>query len=478
MNRILRLILALMILAFFVTGTLAQSVTTGSISGIVTDQSGAAVPDITVTATSPNLIQPQSATTGPDGRYSIFNLPPGKYTVTAEAQKGFAKIQQRNLDVNLGKTSTGDLQLQLSGVTAEVSVTVAPPVDVVETTIGSNVSTDQFSNFPTARTVQGLYTIAPSATRSGLRDASGRDRDPSIAGSSGPENNYILDGVSTGDPAFGGGGANLPFEFVQEVEIKTGAYGAEYGKSTGGIFNVITKSGGNDVHGDVFGFGTSQGLVRKVKNFPFTGGAANGFAEADIGGDVGGPIKKDKLWFFAAANPQWRKNYFLTQTFHQPVENKVTIPFYAGKVTWAPNNTNTFTASTFGDFTKIDGFFATQALTNTSGFASDPASQLALQEQGGHNYSFRLNSNISPTFIAEISSGPSRQGFQRQPTATGRVLSITWTAAVAHCNAPLPSGRVSVLRARVPLAPTYPGIRIAIATNSTPDSRIFWASTA
>src|SRR5437762_13264875 len=165
MNRILRLILALMILAFFVTGALAQSVTTGSISGVVTDQSGAAVPDITVTATSPNLIQPQSATTGPDGRYSVFNLPPGKYTVTSEAQKGFAKIQQGNIDVNLGKTSTGDLQLQLGGVTAEVSVTAAPPVDVVETTIGSNVSTDQFSNFPTARTVQGLYTIAPSATR-------------------------------------------------------------------------------------------------------------------------------------------------------------------------------------------------------------------------------------------------------------------------------------------------------------------------
>ena len=405
MSRILRLVLPFMILALFVTGAPAQTVTTGSISGVVTDQSGGVVPDITVTATSPNLIQPQSATTGPDGRYSIFNLPPGKYMVTAEAQKGFVKIQQGNIDVNLGKTATGDLQLQLSGVTAEVSVTAAAPVDVVQTTIGSNVSTDQFSNFPTARTVQGLYTIAPSATRSGLRDPSGRDRDPSIAGSSGPENNYILDGVATGDPAFGGGGANLPFEFVQEVEIKTGAYGAEYGKSTGGIFNVITKSGGNDVHGDVFAFGTSQGLVRKVKNFPFTGSAANGFAEADIGGDIGGPIKKDKLWFFGAANPQWRKNYYLTQTFHQPVQNKVTIPFYAGKVTWAVSNSNTFTVSTFGDFTKLDGFYATQALTNTSGFASDPSSQLARQETGGHNYAFRLNSTISPTFIAEISSG-------------------------------------------------------------------------
>src|SRR5262244_268307 len=247
----------------------------------------------------------------------------------------------------------------------------ASPVDVVETTIGSNVSTDQFSYFPTARNIQGLYTIAPSATRSGLRDASGRDRDPSIAGSSGPENNYILDGVSTADPAFGGGGANLPFEFVQEVEIKTGGYGAEYGKSTGGIFNVITKRGGNEFHGDIFGYGTTKGLVREVKNFPFTGSAANGFSEADIGGDIGGPIIKDKLWFFGAFNPQRRTNNFLTQTFHSAASNKVKIPFYAGKITWAVNGNNTFTGSTFGDFTKVEGFLANGALTNVNGFGND-----------------------------------------------------------------------------------------------------------
>src|SRR5436309_8745495 len=399
MNR-MRLIFALMIFASSVSGALAQSVTTGSISGVVTDQSGGVVPDITVTATSPNLIQPQSATTGPDGRYSLFNLPPGKYMVTAEAQKGFVKIQQGNIDVNLGKTATGDLQLQLSGVTAEVSVTAAAPVDVVQTTIGSNVSTDQFSNFPTARTVQGLYTIAPSAARSGLRDPSGRDRDPSIAGSSGPENNYILDGVATGDPAFGGGGANLPFEFVQEVEIKTGAYGAEYGKSTGGIFNVITKSGGNDVHGDVFGFFTGSGMVRGVKNFPFTGSAANGFSEQDVGGDIGGPIVKDKLWFFGAFNPQWRKNYYLTQTFHNSVDNQVKTPFYAGKVTWGISDKHTLNVSTFGDFTTVDGFLATAALNNVSGFGSDPNAFKGKTETGGQNYTVRLNSAFTPRFIA------------------------------------------------------------------------------
>jgi len=391
-------------LALFATSAIAQTSTTGSIAGMVTDPNGAAVKGATVTASSPNLIRPQTATTGDDGRFEVPNLPPGQYKITVDAG-GFAKYTSADFSVNLGRTSSADAQLSLATATATVNVTGGAVVDAAQNTTGSNVSTEQFSNFPTQRTVQGLYTIAPTVTRSGLRDATGRDRDPSVAGSSGPENNYILDGVNTTDPAFGGSGANLPFEFVQEVEIKTGAYGAEYGKSTGGIFNVITKSGGNEFHGDVFGYGTTKGLVRAVKNFPFTGSAANGFSEADFGGDIGGPIKKDKLWFFGAFNPQRRNNYYLTQTFHLPVSNKVTIPFYAGKVTWALNGKNTLTGSTFGDFTKVKGFLATAALNNVNGFGSDLSAFTGTQETGGHNYAVRLNSTIRNNFIAEISGG-------------------------------------------------------------------------
>src|SRR5262249_4119081 len=143
---------------------------------------------------------------------------PAKVTIDAS---GFGKFEQSDVTVNLGRTSTADAQLALATATATVTVTGGTAVGTAQNTTGSNVSTDQFSNFPTQRTVQGLYTIAPTVTRSGLRDATGRDRDPSVAGSSGPENNYILDGVNTTDPAMGGSGANLPFEFVQEVEIKT-----------------------------------------------------------------------------------------------------------------------------------------------------------------------------------------------------------------------------------------------------------------
>ena len=412
-----------MTLALFATSAMAQSSTTGSIEGLVTDPNGAAVRGATVMVTSPNLISPQSATTDDNGRFQILNLPPGTYKVAIEAS-GFGKAEKTDVLVNLGRTSSADSQLTLATATATVTVTGAAAVDTAANTTGSNVSSDQFSNFPTQRTVQGLYTIAPTVTRSGLRDATGRDRDPSVAGSSGPENNYILDGVNTTDPAFGGSGANLPFEFVQEVEIKTGAYGAEYGKSTGGIFNVITKSGTNEFHGDLFGYTTTKGLVRSVKNFPFTGSAFNGFSEVDLGGDIGGPIAKDKLWFFGAFNPQKRKNYYLTQTFHAPAENEVTIPFYAGKITWAVNSANTFTASTFGDFTKVEGFLATAALVNVNGFGDDPRAFLANQETGGHNYAFRLNSTIRPNFIGEFTGGLHFQRANTIPLSTADPLRV------------------------------------------------------
>ena len=388
--------------ALFAGSVFAQSATTGSIEGTVTDTSGAAVPGVTVKVTSPNLISAQSVNTDDSGRFHISNLPPGKYAVLVESAKGFSKFEKSEVEVNLSRNSAVDIQLQPAGAQASVTITdtSGAAVDVTNNTTGSNVSTEQFSNFPTQRTVQSLYSIAPTVARSGLRDASGRDRDPSVGGSSGPENNYILDGVNTTDPAFGGSGANLPFEFVQEVEIKTGAYGAEYGRSTGGIFNVITKSGGNEFHGDAFGYFSTKSLVRKTNEFPFVGSAPNGFSEIDAGIDVGGPIKKDKIWFFGAFNPQQRKNYFLTQQFHAPVNNKITTPFYSGKITWALNQNHTLTFSTFGDFTKQKGF-----LFGGSGFGADPNSFLGTIETGGHNYIGRLNSSFNPNFTGEFAFG-------------------------------------------------------------------------
>jgi len=442
-------LLALCLALFTMGAAMAQSSTTGSIEGTVTDPQGGVIPNATVTVSGANLIRAQTAQTDTSGRYQVLNLPPGRYTVTVAATAGFAETKKDNVEVNLSKTSTADVQVNIAGATGAVTITdtAGAAVDVNANTTGTNVSSEQFSNFPTARTVQGLYTIAPTVARSGLRDASGRDRDPSVAGSSGPENNYILDGVNTTDPAFGGSGANLPFEFVQEVEIKTGAYGAEYGKSTGGIFNVITKSGTNEFHGDAFGYFTTKGLVRSTKQFPYVGSAPNGFSEIDAGIDVGGPIAKDKLWFFGAFNPQRRTNDFLTQTFHNPVQNKITTPFYSGKLTWGINQSNTFTFSTFGDFTKQEGF-----LFGGSGFGNDITAYNGVIQTGGHNYTARLNSTITPTWIGEFAFG---LHFQRANTLPASDLSI-----------PLITDAFAVVRGGSVVTPTSTNVIVASTTGT------------
>lgn len=390
------------VLSLFASAS-AQTSTTGSIEGTVTDVNGASVPGVTVTATRQGG-RSQTAVSNDEGIYRLPQLEPGRYVVTVEAAKGFARFEQTDVEVSLGRTSNITVSLRPQGATEVVEVTASSgaAIDVTANTTGTNVSTEQFSNFPTQRTVQSLYSIAPTVSRSGLRDASGRDRDPSVAGSSGPENNYILDGVTVSDPAFGGSGANLPFEFVQEVEVKTGAYGAEFGKATGGIFNVITKSGTNDIRGDAFVYFTPQSFVRDVKteSIPFTGSAANGFSEVDAGFDIGGPIVKDKLWFFGAFNPQRRKNFFIAQTTLSDVQNKVTTPFYAGKITWQPSQNHVLNFSTFGDFTKQEGF-----LFGGSGFGQNEESFRGTTETGGSNYALRLNSTFNPNFIGEFSGG-------------------------------------------------------------------------
>ncbi|MEP6849422.1 MAG: TonB-dependent receptor [Acidobacteriota bacterium] len=389
---------------FIVTASMAQSSTTGSVEGVIADANGAVVPNATVTLSGPNLIRPLTTTSDSSGNYRFLQVPPGRYTVETAATSGFATYKQDNIEVNLSKTTSVSVTLRAAGSNINVDVVATPEIDQTTNVTGTNISTEFFSNIPTSRTVQGLYTIAPTVARSGLRDSSGRDRDPSVAGSSGPENSYILDGVTTTDPAFGGGGSNLPFEFVQEVEIKTGSYGADQGLSTGGVFNVITKAGGNEFHGDVFAYIANKHLVANTKNFAQTGSSPNGYSELDAGVDISGPIIKNRLTFFAAFNPQYRTNDFVTQTFRTPVEGKVRTPYYSGKLSWIINNANSLTFSTFGDFTSQKGF-----LFGGSGFGVDPAAFSGTQETGGTNYSVRLNSNIKQNWIGEFSFGLHRQ---------------------------------------------------------------------
>ena len=202
------------------------------------------------------------------------------------------------------------------------------------------------------------------------------------------------------------------------------------------MFNVLTKSDRNDLHGDIFAYFTTKGLVRGTKHFPFTGSAPNGFSELDAGFDLGGAFKKDKLWFFSAFNPQRRENFYFTQTLRQPVSNKVTTPFYAGKLTYAPNQRNTLTFSTFGDFTKIEGFRVTIGGAGgpaISGFGADPNSFLSEGELGGANYTMRLNSTITPAWIGEFAFGAhSQRNNLIAPASVGKTEAVSDNFAIVR----------------------------------------------
>ena len=376
--------------------------TTGRLEGTVQDSAGAAIPGAHVSIKSASLIAEQQGETDEDGRYRFFNLPPGLYTVSVKADN-FQTNEQKDVSVNLDRTSVVSVTLAPAGVSETLTVVSGEAaVDPTRTETSTVVDQNLFSRLPTSRTLQSIISIAPSVIGSGIRDANGRDAAQSVGGSSGPENNYIIDGLSTGDPAFGLQGANIAFEFIQEVEVKTFGFSAEYGQSTGGIINAITKSGGDQFHGDAFAYFTPSGLVADVKPsaFPVSGNIPNGFSEYDLGADLGGPLVKRKLWFFVAVNPQFRTNHYLGQSFHVPFENDVTTPFYAGKLSWQPHQNHRFIASTFSDVTTLEG-----GNPFSSGFSTDLRYLQVRRRTGGPNYTFRYEGVLSNRLVTQARLG-------------------------------------------------------------------------
>ena len=158
---------------FFVTATMAQTSTTGSVEGIITDPNAAVVPNAALTLSGPNLIRALTTTSDADGAYRFASVPPGRYTIEIAAVSGFAPYRQENVEVNLGRATAANITMTLGTAETTVDVVASSEIDQSSNVTGSNISTEFFSNIPTSRTVQGLYTIAPTVTRSGLRDASG-----------------------------------------------------------------------------------------------------------------------------------------------------------------------------------------------------------------------------------------------------------------------------------------------------------------
>src|SRR5882672_5907947 len=305
--------LLLLVLAT-VTPALAQELTTGTISGKVSDPTGRGIPGAVIIATS--QFGTRTAETDANGAYILPFLRPGTYTVRAEAPGGFTTVIRNDVGVGLNQKTSLDFTLE-PGKTETVTVSgQAPLVDVTSTSTSTNIKYGDFANsVPLGRAFTDTYAVAAGVV-SGLGTGQGNY---SIGGASGLENTYIIDGVNVTNTGYGGIGAyNINYgslgtgvtsDFLDEVQIKTGGFEAEYGQALGGIINTIVKSGTNDFKGTVAWY-AHPGSFQTGRVLPTLDSPANGYTIQeninDFAFSLGGPIKKDKLFYFIAYNPVLR----------------------------------------------------------------------------------------------------------------------------------------------------------------------------
>jgi len=303
------------LLAACTTGGWGQE-TTGQINGTVTDATGAIVPGAKVSAVSARTPKQIEATSDDQGKYILPSLPIGEYTVTVTKQ-GFSKLVQRGINVQLGSKVTYTAKLAVGAVAEVIEVTdSALSLDVTSSKTATNITAETFNALPKGRNFHTLLSMAPGVrmeTKNGNAGGGGFQVD----GASGSENAFLIDGVDVSDIRRGSLRVqnSIPFEFVQEIQIKSAGFEAEYGGATGGVINVATKPGTNSFHGVAFYEFTNDELNPRPRGFwkssPANANVRDFFAQKkDNWGDrypgftVSGPIIKNNLFFTAGYSPQ------------------------------------------------------------------------------------------------------------------------------------------------------------------------------
>jgi hypothetical protein len=311
MRDICRLLVSPVLLLLLLTHcTVTAQETTGSISGVVKDASGAVLPDVAITVENQETGRRLQSKSADDGTYMARDLAPGRYSVKLE-KAGFDRAEVANVLVLLGKNSRADSTLRVGSMATSVEVSEsASLIDTTSTMVAHNVTAEEFNNIPKGRTFQGVAVLSPSVTTGNVEGGY------QINGASAAENNYYIDGVSTNSQIDGSARQKATFEYLQEVQVKTAGLEAEYGGALGGVVTAVTKSGGNSFHGEVhyyyYGNGISSAPTERLQIDPLTQTSSAYFQDRknksdnhEFGGSIGGPIVKNKLWFYSSISPQY-----------------------------------------------------------------------------------------------------------------------------------------------------------------------------
>jgi hypothetical protein len=409
--------------------------TTGTIEGTVADEHGAALPGVTVEATSPSLQGSRLAVSDVAGTFHLVFVPPGLYTVKFTLQS-FATMEQADIRVELGRMVTLQVQMRSAFKEQVVVSGAAPTIDLKSTESGANIGENQFRLFPSQRNYASYAAVAAGVTldnracaASGIGSANSDNVCMNIYGSTGAENAYYIDGVNTTSVRYGVQGKNLNFEFVQELQVKTGGYEAEFGRATGGTVNVITKSGGNEYHGSVFGYddrnNRESNLSKDVRAASSELGSSwvqSGYTRDDYGADLGGYFLKDKLWFFGAYD------YVKNDSDHQVASDftrfggpnygfptvgsvlvdEVTRNLWSGKLTYRATDSSSFIVSAFGDPTTEIGPIGNPG-SGGNNLAGNTNSFMGSNRSGGTDVTAKYEGVLGQAWVLDVQASQHKE---------------------------------------------------------------------
>src|SRR5215471_11348695 len=459
-KRILSGVIACALFLFFlgVFGFAQETTTRGNLGGVVADSTGAVIQGAKVTLNGP--IGTITTTSDNQGNFMFVRLVPGSYAIKVE-KEGFKAAETKGVEVSIGRTASLNLRLEPGAATETVEVSGgAVTVDTTSTATGSNLNDEFYGAVPVPRNVQGLFYVAP-----GVADSGGSGRaNPSISGGSGLENLYVADGVNITDPAFGGlgiftrqygsVGSGINLSFIKEVQVKTGGFEPQYGVSTGGVVQIVTKSGSEHFHGAVGAFYAPTETAATPKNVddfrnrkfgtnafvananPFGSGTQAGLYAGpggwDASGEIGGyvPGLRNRLFFFGSYNPTLLVDYntpplfagspafyggiipppvgLFTEVGGRPIYTRAFTQNYAAKLTLKLGTSQTLESSVFGDPTN----------TNTAAFrtlTAQNATVFSKQNYQTRNWVVRYNGTVSPTWLVNLSFTWNHNEFTENP---------------------------------------------------------------
>ena len=410
----------------------AQQITTGVIQGSVADATGAALPGVTVEARNLDTNSGRTLVTESDGRFVFLQLAPGNYRVTCTLS-GFATYVQENIVLTVGQAITLPIGMKVSGVAETVTVTTATPViETSRTSAATTLNQNTIETIPIlGRKFEDLLTLTP-----GVAIVQGADGDEiSFAGQRGIFNNISLDGGDYNNGFFGeqAGGQrasiDITLDAIKEFQVIATGAPAEFGRTAGGVVNVVTKSGTNATKGSLFYFQRLEALTGDLSD----GSKLEQFHREQYGGTLGGPIKRDKAFFFLATEG-------INGNFERPNLSRQIgdVPCPVANPT-VPQNEALINSNADCQRTALLGFFQTRLNLNEGTPIDHPQRTTAIlgkvdvAANASNNISGSWNFNHSrkenETFDV-ATYGPSANGIEGDP-ARINVMNLNWFTTLA-----------------------------------------------